>query len=152
MELRPVVLIEDDPADVELTVAMVAAAGLANPLIVLRDGAEALDFLQGCLEGRPGHQPAIVLLDVRLPKVTGFELLAIAHDEGHLRSLPIVMVTGSTQEQELLRWYETAARAYVSKPLTVEALRGPAALAGARCRIGDGTLFIERVSAEAIGA
>lgn len=152
MNLQPVVIVEDQPADLELALAAFERAGLRNPLIVLRDGGEALAYLRDCLKGHPDEEPALVLLDIGLPKVDGYELLAIANDDTRLRGLPIVMVTGSGKEEELLRYYGMDARGFVAKPLTVEKLASAASAAGAYCQLtgnGTPTLSIVRTMAYA---
>jgi len=138
MSLKSVVLVEDHPADAELALAAFEEAGLQNPVVVLRDGAQALDYLRAHLDGSRDHDPALVLLDIDLPKVTGYELLDIANDDERLRGLPIVMVTGTPREEELLRYYETGARGYVAKPITIDKLLKASAIAGAFCRLEGG--------------
>src|SRR6478735_6838813 len=104
-ELRPILLVEDSPRDLELTLAALARCQLANDVVVTRDGAEALDYLfaRGQHEGRePGH-PTVVLLDLKLPKVDGLEVLEQIKGHPDLRHVPVVMLTSSREERDLVR-------------------------------------------------
>ncbi|NEX63161.1 response regulator [Noviherbaspirillum galbum] len=117
--LKPILLVEDNPNDLELTLIALERSNLANEVIVLRDGAEALDYLNG--EGdwlnRPAGNPAVVLLDLKLPKVDGLEVLRHIRSKDKLKSMPVVMLTSSSEEQDLLRSYELGVNAYVVKPV-----------------------------------
>lgn len=118
-ELKPILLVEDNPKDVELTLAALEKSHLANEVIVTRDGVEALDYLcyRGAYANRPRGLPAVVLLDLKLPKIDGIQVLeAIKHDE-KLRQLPVVMLTTSREEQDLVRSYQLGVNAYVVKPV-----------------------------------
>ena len=119
IELRRILLVEDDPRDVDLTLAALAENNLANEVIVARDGQEALDYLrrQGAFKMRAEGHPAIVLLDLKLPKVDGLEVLAQIKGDSHLQSIPVVMLTSSRQEQDLVASYRTGVNAYVVKPI-----------------------------------
>jgi CheY-like chemotaxis protein len=118
-ELKPILLVEDNPKDIELTLVALAKTNLANDVIVLRDGAEALDYLcyRGKYEGRPRGSPAVILLDLKLPKVDGLQVLETVKATAELRSLPVVMLTSSREEQDLLRSYKLGVNAYVVKPV-----------------------------------
>lgn len=117
--LRPILLVEDSPRDVELTLAALARCQLANEVIVVRDGAEALDWLntRGAQAGRPAGDPAVVLLDLKLPKVDGLEVLAIIKQDPTLRQIPVVMLTSSREERDLVRSYQLGVNAFVVKPV-----------------------------------
>lgn len=118
-DLRPILLIEDSPQDLELTLAALAKCQLANEIVVTRDGAEGLDYLyrRGACAGRHVGDPAVVLLDLKLPKVDGLEVLSQVKSDPNLRHIPIVMLTSSREEQDLVRSYELGVNAFVVKPV-----------------------------------
>ena len=117
--LKPILLVEDNPKDLELTLIALEKSQLANDVIVVRDGAEALDYLH-CRENHvdrlPGN-PAVILLDLKLPKVDGLEVLSVIRATPGLRSVPVVMLTSSKEEQDLVKSYELGVNAYVVKPV-----------------------------------
>ena len=118
-ELKRIVLAEDNPNDVELTLAALGEINLANEVVVLRDGAEALDYLfrRNAFATRSPGNPAVLLLDLKMPKVDGLDVLrAIKADDG-LKTIPVVMLTSSREEQDLVRSYKLGANAYVVKPV-----------------------------------
>jgi len=117
--LKPILLVEDNPNDLELTLIALAKSQLANEVVVVRDGAEALDYLnrRGEYAGRPVGNPAVVLLDLKLPKVDGLEVLKEIRATDLLRAMPVVMLTSSKEEQDLVRSYELGVNAYVVKPV-----------------------------------
>ncbi len=117
--LKPILLVEDNPNDLELTLIALAKSQLANEVVVVRDGAEALDYLnrRGEYAGRPVGNPAVVLLDLKLPKVDGLEVLKEIRATEALRPMPVVMLTSSKEEQDLVRSYELGVNAYVVKPV-----------------------------------
>lgn len=117
--LKPILLVEDNPNDLELTLVALERSQLANEVIIARDGAEALDYLnsRGKYEGRLAGNPAVVLLDLKLPKVDGLEVLRHIRESATLRSQPVVMLTSSREEQDLLRSYQLGVNAYVVKPV-----------------------------------
>lgn len=117
--LKPILLVEDNPRDLELTLVALERSQLANDVIVLRDGAEALDYLfrRGAYLERPDGNPAVLLLDLKLPKVDGLEVLKAVRESAELRSIPIVMLTSSREEPDLQRAYELGVNAYVVKPV-----------------------------------
>lgn len=118
-ELKPILLVEDNPKDVELTLAALESSQLANEVIVVRDGVEALDFLyrRGAYESRNTNDPAVVLLDLKLPKLDGLEVLARVKGDPTMRRMPIVMLTSSREESDLVRSYELGVNAFVVKPV-----------------------------------
>jgi CheY-like chemotaxis protein len=118
-ELKPILLVEDNPKDLELTLAALEQSQLANEVVVVRDGEEALDFLNrsGAYESRNTGDPAVVLLDLKLPKVNGLEVLAKVKADPHLRQTPVVMLTSSREESDLIRSYELGVNAFVVKPV-----------------------------------
>lgn len=118
-ELRPILLVEDNPKDVELTLAALAKCQLANQIVVLRDGAEALDYLYRRNEHaqRLAGDPAVVLLDLKLPKIDGLEVLERIKGDPQLKRVPIVMLTSSREERDLVRSYSLGVNAFVVKPV-----------------------------------
>lgn len=118
-DLKPILLVEDSPNDIELTLAALEKSQLANEIVICRDGAEALDYLyrRGSYAGRDTRDPAVVLLDLKLPKVDGLEVLATVKSDPHARSIPIVMLTSSREESDLVRSYQLGVNAFVVKPV-----------------------------------
>jgi CheY-like chemotaxis protein len=122
-DLRPILLVEDNPKDIELTLAALAKCQLANEIVVTRDGAEALDYVyrRGPKGNRPAGDPAVILLDLKLPKFDGLEVLErIKRDPEH-RRIPVVMLTSSREESDLVRSYELGVNAFVVKPVDFNA-------------------------------
>ena len=121
-DLKPIILVEDNPYDIELTLAELEKSQLANEIVICRDGAEALDYLyrRGKYEQRDVRDPAVVLLDLKLPKVDGLEVLAAVKGDQLMRPVPIVMLTSSREETDLVRSYELGVNAFVVKPVGFE--------------------------------
>ena len=121
--LKPILLVEDDVRDLELTLVALERSELANEVVVVRDGAQALDYLkrEGEYAGRAAGNPAVVLLDLKLPKVDGLEVLKIVRETPELRSLPIVMLTSSHEEGDVVKSYALGVNAYVVKPVEFKA-------------------------------
>jgi CheY-like chemotaxis protein len=117
--LKPILLVEDNPRDLELTLVALERSQLANEVIVHRDGAEALDYLlrRNDYADRPEGNPAVLLLDLKLPKVDGLEVLKAVRADNALRSIPIVMLTSSREEPDLTSAYSLGVNAYVVKPV-----------------------------------
>ena len=117
--LKRILLVEDDPKDVELTLAGLAEYNLANEVIIARDGEEALDYLyrRGSYQTRPSGNPAVMLLDLKLPKVNGFEVLEQVRSEENLKMIPVVVLTSSHEERDLVQSYKLGVNAYVVKPV-----------------------------------
>lgn len=122
-DLRPILLVEDNPRDLELTLAALAKCQLANEIVIARDGAEALDYLnlRGEHAERAPGDPAVVLLDLKLPKVDGLEVLESVKNDPHMRQVPVVMLTSSREERDLVRSYELGVNAFVVKPVDFNA-------------------------------
>jgi CheY-like chemotaxis protein len=120
--LRPILLVEDNPNDIELTMIALERARLANPVISVRDGAEALDYLrrEGQWANRADENPAVMLLDKKLPKIDGHEVLKAVRADASLRRIPVVMLTSSREEKDLLRSYDLGVNAYVVKPVSFD--------------------------------
>lgn len=118
--LKPIVLVEDNPKDLELTLLALERARLANEVISLRDGAEALDYLccRAAWQDREKGNPAVILLDIKLPKVNGLEVLQFIRKDPELRKIPVVMLSSSREEPDLERSYELGVNAYVVKPVS----------------------------------
>jgi two-component system, response regulator len=113
MSLRPILLVEDNPDDEKLTLRALAKNNIQNEVVVAHDGVEALDFLIN-----PSKlAPAIVLLDLKLPKVDGIEVLRRMRDEDKTRLTPVVILTSSKEEQDLIRGYQLGANSYIRKPV-----------------------------------
>ena len=125
-----ILLVEDDPNDVELTLSALAENHLANEVFVVSDGKEAIDYLyyQGVYESREEGIPALMLLDLKLPKVDGMEVLRRVKTDPALKMIPVVMLTSSREEQDLVSSYDLGTNAYVVKPVDfqtfVEAVSG----------------------------
>jgi CheY-like chemotaxis protein len=117
--LKPILLVEDNPNDVELTLLALERSNLANEVITVRDGAEALDYLcrRGAYQDRDTGNPAVILLDLKLPKVDGLQVLQRVKGDPLLRSIPVVMLTSSREEPDLQRAYQLGVNAYVVKPV-----------------------------------
>lgn len=118
-ELKRVLLVEDDRNDVELTLAGLAEYNLANEVMVARDGEEALDYLcyRGKFAGRANGNPAVVLLDLKLPKVDGLEVLRHIRADEKLKMVPVVILTSSHEERDMVEGYRLGTNAYVVKPV-----------------------------------
>lgn len=117
--LKPILLVEDNPHDLELTLVALERSQLANEVIVLRDGAEALDYLfrRNAYTERSDGNPAVLLLDLKLPKIDGLQVLDAIRQSEELRSIPVVMLTSSREEPDLSRAYQLGVNAYVVKPV-----------------------------------
>ena len=115
-----ILLVEDNPSDEKLTLRALKGCGVANDVIVVRDGAEAIDFLFGSEPFR-GEQvnrvPTLILLDLKLPRIDGLEVLRRIRDHGPTRHLPVVILTSSKEDEDIARGYALGANAYVRKPL-----------------------------------
>ena len=124
--LKPILLVEDNPKDVELSLVALAKTQLANEVVVVRDGAEALDYLRcsGAYESRPQGNPAVVLLDLKLPKIDGLQVLEQIKGDPSLQAIPVVILTSSREEKDLLRSYKTGVNAYVVKPVSFKEFMG----------------------------
>jgi two-component system response regulator len=122
MTTKPILLVEDTPDDAELTVMSLKQSGLLNDVIVAEDGIEALDYLfgEGKYAGRnPKDTPALILLDIKMPRLDGIEVLQRLRADKRTSVLPIVILTTSTEDVDLARAYESGANAYVRKPVSL---------------------------------
>lgn len=122
-EPHSILLAEDNPNDVELTLTALAENNLANEVVVVTDGEEALDYLfrRGRFKLRAAGHPAVVLLDLKMPRRDGLQVLQAVKQDEALKTIPIVMLTSSREEQDLVRSYQLGVNAYVVKPVDFEA-------------------------------
>jgi len=123
MQNKVVLLVEDNPDDEALTLRALRKHNLANEIIVARDGQEALDYLfaEGVHVGRDIYDlPQVILLDLKLPKIDGLQVLEQLRKTDHTRNVPIVVLTSSSQEQDMVRSYDLGANSYVRKPVDFE--------------------------------
>ncbi|MGH8580346.1 MAG: response regulator [Gammaproteobacteria bacterium] len=118
-QLNTILLADDDPNDVELALQALTEHRLANEIAVVNDGEQALDFLyrRGRAEGSDGTLPAVVLLDIKMPKVDGLTVLRTIKSDPRLKTIPVVMLTSSREERDLIASYELGVNAYVVKPV-----------------------------------
>ncbi len=116
---KPILLVEDNPKDLELMLVALERCNLASDVHVVRDGEEALAYLfrEGLYENRQAGNPAVVLLDIKLPKVDGHEVLRRLRGAAQLGKIPVAMLTSSREEADIVRSYDLRANAYVIKPV-----------------------------------
>ena len=117
--LARILIVEDDPNVVELTLTALADSNLANEVVITRDGQQALDFLyrRGEFSTRSGDNPAVILLDLKLPKVGGLEVLQQIKSDEALKMIPVVVLTSSHEEKDMVKSYSLGVNAYVVKPV-----------------------------------
>ena len=117
--IKYILLVEDDPRDVELTLAALEEQNLANKVFVVNDGAEALDYLfcRGRFQQRQRGNPIVVLLDNKMPKVSGLEVLKTIKGDENLKTIPVVVLTSSRETPDLVEFYKHGVNAYVVKPV-----------------------------------
>jgi CheY-like chemotaxis protein len=117
--LGRILMVEDDPKDVELTLTALEEYNLANEVVITRDGQEALDYLycRGQYSARASDNPAVLLLDLKLPKVDGLEVLHQIKSDDRLKMIPVVVLTSSREERDMMRSYQLGVNAYVVKPV-----------------------------------
>lgn len=118
-ELKSILLVEDDPKDLELTLFALSECNLADDTAVTRDGAEALDYLyrRGAYADRPDHQPAVILLDLKMPKINGLQVLKAIKSDAKLCAIPVVIMTSSREPSDLSQCYKLGVNSFVVKPL-----------------------------------
>ena len=120
MTTKTILLVEDNPDDVELTIRALRKNRVANRVVIVRDGAEAVDWLfgTGTHAGRDvSDQPAVILMDIKMPKIDGLEVLAKIRADPRTRRNPVVMLTSSKQQEDVLRAYDNGANSYIRKPV-----------------------------------
>jgi CheY-like chemotaxis protein len=120
--LRPILMVEDNLQDVELTLTALKRNNVANEVVVARHGGEGLDYLyhRGKFHDRPPGLPIVVFLDLKMPKVDGLEVLRILKNDATMKTVPVVMLTSSREEADLVKSYELGVNAYVVKPVGFE--------------------------------
>ena len=118
-QIRSILLAEDSPADAEMAIDALRDANLVNPIVHVHDGADCMDFLmaRGNYEGRSGGDPAVLLLDIKMPRMDGLEVLREMRNHDHLKRLPVVVLTSSREECDLVRSYQLGVNAFVVKPV-----------------------------------
>ncbi len=119
MDALPVLLVEDNPNDIELTIRAFSHSGIANPILTARDGVEALELLHatGAHVGAPPLVPAVILLDLNLPRIDGLECLRRLRADPRTRLLPVVILTTSVEDDDRIKGYERGANSYIRKPV-----------------------------------
>ncbi|MPM50704.1 Response regulator rcp1 [bioreactor metagenome] len=119
IELKTILLVEDNPQDVELTIEALSEHNLANNVVTVNDGVEALEYLnyEGRYKERKKGKPAVILLDIKMPRMDGIEVLETIRADEKFKTLPVVMLTSSREEPDLKRCYELGVNAYVVKPV-----------------------------------
>lgn len=121
-----ILLVEDDPADVELTLHALRHNNLANRIEVVRDGEEALDFVfrRGAFKTRSvDHQPKLILLDLKLPRVDGIEVLRIVKGDPRTKAIPVIVLTASKEERDMVQSYQLGVNSYIQKPVDFDQFR-----------------------------
>ncbi len=121
-DLRTILLVEDSQADAEMTIDALGEARLANPVVHLEDGVDCLDYLyaRGAWANREPGDPVVVLLDIKMPRMNGLDVLARMRADEHLRRIPVVMLSSSREESDLMHSADLGANAYVIKPVDVD--------------------------------
>ncbi|GLQ93117.1 response regulator [Dyella acidisoli] len=119
--LRPILLVEDSPVDAEMTVDALRQAHLANPVVHVEDGVDGLDWLyaRGSFAGRSEGDPVVVLLDIKMPRMNGLDVLKQMRADERFRHLPVVILSSSREESDLARSWDLGVNAYVIKPVDV---------------------------------
>lgn len=120
--LKRMLLVEDDPRDIELTLEALVESNLAHEVDVARDGKEALDYLyyRGIFTERDRETPAVVLLDLKMPKVSGIEVLRQIKKDESLKMIPVVVLSSSAEERDIIESYKLGVNAYVVKPVDIQ--------------------------------
>ena len=121
-EIRTILLAEDSPHDAEMAIDALREAHLANPIVHVEDGVEAIDYLlrRGKFADRPEGDPAVLLLDIKMPRMDGLEVLKQLRDHETLKRMPVVILSSSREESDLARSWDLGVNAYVVKPVDVE--------------------------------
>jgi CheY-like chemotaxis protein len=122
MEAKKILLVEDNANDIELTLAALEEHHLDNEVVVARDGAEALEYLYqtGAFQGRPPQNPVLILLDLKMPKIDGLEVLRRVKGDPQLAAIPVVVLTASREESDIVQAYQFGVNAYVVKPVAFD--------------------------------
>lgn len=122
INLRKILLVEDNPNDIELTIEALSECNLANRMVVLNDGVQAMEYLQykGEYKNREVENPAVILLDIKMPRMDGIEVLQEVKNDPQLKIIPVVMLTSSREEPDLKKCYELGVNAYIVKPVNIK--------------------------------
>jgi two-component system response regulator len=120
MKHRPILLVEDNADDEELTLHSLKKCNLANEIIVARDGVEAINLLHGANPGDPVLTPSVVILDLKLPKLDGLGVLRRVRQDPRTRTLPVVVLTSSAEDSDILATYDLGGNSYVRKPVKMD--------------------------------
>ena len=133
MELKRILLVDDSPRDTELALEALDEYRLANSVIALRDGADALDYLyrRGEFGSRPNENPAVVLLDLKMPKVGGMEVIKQIKSDPELKRIPVVVMTSSREDRDIVESYNLGVNGYIVKPLDFQQFTNVVAQVGA---------------------
>jgi len=133
IELKKILLVEDNPNDIELTLEALGEQNLANRVVVVNDGVQAMEYLlyQGSYEKRDRETPAVILLDIKMPRMDGIEVLREIKKNPELTTIPVVMLTSSREEPDLRRCYDLGVNAYVVKPVNFKDFFGAVKQIGA---------------------
>ena len=121
-DFRTILLAEDNPADAEMAIDALREANLANPIVHVEDGVEVFDYLlrRGAFVGRPEGDPAVLMLDIKMPRMDGLEVLQKMRADENLRRIPVVILSSSREESDLARSWDLGVNAYVVKPVDVQ--------------------------------
>jgi CheY-like chemotaxis protein len=121
VEVKKILIVDDSPNDVELTIKALTKNNLANEIVVAEDGEEALDFLfrRGKFSGRDNIKPAVIIMDIKMPKVDGIEVLKHIRSNPEYKLIPVIMLTSSGEVKDLIESYRLGANAYVVKPVDI---------------------------------
>ena len=143
--LKKILLAEDNPKDAELALEGFKAHHLANAIDAVGDGADALDYLhcRGRYDGRPGGNPVLILLDLKMPRIDGLEVLQTIKADPQLKRIPVVVMTSSHDEQDIIRSQQLGAVAYVLKPVRFGDFLDAIAELGILCALADDTEQLE---------
>lgn len=119
MVMRTILYVEDNPLDIELTLEALKESNIANPIAVVHDGIEALEYLrcEGPFKDRKTTNPSMILLDLKMPRMNGLEFLTIVKKDAKFKRVPVIMLTSSREEKDLVRGYGLGVNAYVVKPV-----------------------------------
>jgi len=120
-EVKTILIVDDSPKDVELTIAALSEKNLANEVVVAEDGVEALDYLykRGKFASYRNGDPAVILLDIKMPRMNGIEVLKHIRSDPEFKLIPVIMVTSSGEERDLVESYKLGANSYVVKPVDI---------------------------------
>ena len=130
--IRTILLVEDSPADAEMAIDALREANLANPIVHVEDGVEAMEYLlrQGRFAGRSDEEPAVLLLDIKMPRMDGLEVLQRVRSDARLRRIPVVILSSSREERDLAESWNLGVNAYVVKPVDVSQFFGAVQVLG----------------------